>query len=144
MVRLPGVMAPSRELPVGVGGNARDTRFGPPTMCSMQTHRWPDGCQLVGTGAIGRFGRWPTSNAAMALNECARPLIGQVTFFEGTIVGSAGGDRVYSVVWPDDATKTYQDLYSEMIRKARRISRLASTGGELLVPWGFRDTCRLY
>jgi hypothetical protein len=46
MVRLPGVMAPSRELPVGVGGDARDTRCGPPTMCSMQTHRWPDGRQL--------------------------------------------------------------------------------------------------
>lgn len=29
-----------------------------------------------------------------------------------------------------------------MIRKARRISRLASTGGELLVPWGFRTKNR--
>src|ERR1017187_5293702 len=40
-----------------------------------------------------------------------RQLIGQVpTLLEGTIVGRAGGDLVYSVVRPDDATATYQDL----------------------------------
>ena len=33
MVRLPGVMAPGHELPVGAGGDARDTRCGPWSAC---------------------------------------------------------------------------------------------------------------
>ena len=53
-VRLPAVMAPSRELPAGVSEDTRDTHCGPPTMCSMQAHRWPDR-QLCATGLIGRW-----------------------------------------------------------------------------------------
>lgn len=45
---------------------------------STQTRRWPDGSELYGTGVIGGWGRWPAFYAAMALNDCARPIIAQV------------------------------------------------------------------
>ena len=32
--------------------------------------------ELYGTGVIGGLGRWPAFYAAMALNDCARPIIG--------------------------------------------------------------------
>ena len=43
---------------------------------------------------------------------------------------------------PNDADATYQDLSLEKIRKARRISRLASDSGRILVPWGFLASYR--
>jgi hypothetical protein len=57
MVHLPGVMAPS--CPSALCDTRCETVIGMPTMCSMQTHRWPDGRQLCGTGEIARLGRFP-------------------------------------------------------------------------------------
>src|ERR1017187_7316740 len=92
MVRLPGAMAPSRELPAGVRRDARAARCGPLAYRQYARCRHTAGRtqSLCGPGLIGRLGRFRT-------------------LFKGTIVGRSGGDHVYGVVTPDDLTGTHQD-----------------------------------
>ena len=64
---------------------------------------------------------------------------------EQRAAGRAAGHRaegkstVCTFSWPDDGDRTYQDLFLEMVRKARRISALTPSAGPSLVVWGFRD-----
>src|ERR1035437_10461319 len=80
-----------------------------PMMCSMQTHRWRDGRQLVRSRLDRPAGKVAAFYAAMP-STTFRRLTGQVpTLLEGTIVGRAGGEHVYGVVRPDDATATSRE-----------------------------------